>query len=217
MTAPINLDGLDIVTVADDTDLTLIRKGSTDYKIIAANLRKINVAGLPTMTTSPTPLDLLMVSQVGTLRQCYFGSIGFEIGTTLWFHSSRAPNGVSPVFWQIVPNVGDRLLAVASAAGKYTDAGGLGGTWLQEGVGGGEGGLTVAQIPAHTHVITQGKETAKTDTSAQTYPLLGKIEAKLGRFAGPARTNETGQGKTHNHGSDWRPLANVGVICTKVL
>lgn len=221
MTSPVNMSDLDLTTVADDNDLAMIRKGdTTDYKIICANLRKINIPGLPVMTTSPTALDLLIVSQTGTNRQCNFGSIGFVNGTTMWFHSTDAPNGVSPIFWRIVPNLGDRLLAVRSNTGKYTNGGGSGGDWQQEGVGGGTGALTLAQIPPHRHVIKQGKEDAKEDTFAETFPRLGKHEAEP--FS-PARTELSGgsgnplQAQTHNHGNAWRPLANVGVICTKVL
>lgn len=223
MTSPVDLSDLDLVTVADDNDLALIRKGNTtDYKIICANLRKINIPGLPVMTTSPTALDLLIVSQTGTNRQCNFGSIGLVNGTKLWFYASAAPNGVSPVFWKIVPNLGDRLLAVRNSTGEYTAGGGKGGDWQQQGVGGGMGALTLAMIPPHTHRIPLGKEVTDQDTSAEIFPRLAKHIAKTD-FTSDARTASAGgsgtppKTLTHNHGKDWRPLANVGVICEKVL
>lgn len=223
MTSPVDLSDLDLATVADDNDLALIRKSdTTDYKIICANLRKINIPGLPVMTTSPTALDLLIVSQAGTNRQCNFGSIGFVNGTKVWFYSSAAPNGVAPVFWKIVSGLGDRLLAVRNSTGAYTAGGGKGGDWQQQGVGGGTGALTLAQIPPHTHRIPLGKEDAKEDTGSQVYPRLGKHLA-VTEFSPDARTATAGGSgtppvaQTHNHGKDWRPLANVGVICEKVL
>ncbi len=211
MSAPVQLSDLDITTVADDGDLTLIRKNdTTDYKITAANMRKINIPGLPVMSTSPVPLDLMIISQAAntpaTMRQCFFGSIGLAIGTKVWFYQSNPPNGVSPVFWKIAPGTGDKLLAVKGNQG-YTNAGQSQGTWQQE-----NHVLTESEIPAHTHSLRMDIHSA-----GQTSEIGLARAGKSSYYPPSATTQPTGGGQGHNHGKTWRPYAYVGIICQKAL
>ena len=216
MSLPVQLSGLDLVTVADDDDLTLIRKdNTTDYKITCQKLRNINIAGLPELPTtanSPLTSDLLLVARGGTNSKCYFGAIGFLKDTQMWFYMNDAPNGVAPIFWESITGSGGNLLAVRGGS-TYVTGGANSGTWQQTGAG-----LTAAQNGPHFHVIEQGRLTAEDDTSASpTYPRLGKDIATLSSPAQKALTNASGTGALHNHGNTWRPLASVGLLCKKML
>lgn len=209
MSSPVQLSDLDLTVTAADADLALIRKNNTtDYKVTLQVLRNINVPGLPPLTSSPGPTDLLIVSQGGVNSQCNFGSIGFTVGTKIWFHMNSVP--VSSLFWQIVPNTGDTLLAVRGGS-TYTTGGTNQGTWLQT-----DATLTTAQIPSHTHRILKTKET--TGASNNLGPARGKHPENDAVVANRYATSEaTGGGGPHNHGNGWRPLSAVGIICQKVL
>lgn len=119
----------------------------------------------------------------------------FPVGTMCWFYKNTAPSG-----WTIVADVGDTLLAVKGGS-TYTGGESSYGTWQQSGHA-----LTVNEIPAHTHTydlaIVENKR--RTDGNPVVIDLV----------AGTA-TEETGEGEAHNHGSSWRPLSRVGIICSK--
>lgn len=210
MSSPVQLSDLDLATVADDADLALIRKSdTTDYKIVVSNLRNINMAGLAVLSTPPTAVDLMMISQAGTNRQAFFGSVGFIVGTKMWFYQGTAPNGASPLYWQIITNSGDRLLAVVGGS-TYVTPGAAQGTWTQA-----NHTLTTAQIPSHTHRILKTKEPSGSSNA------LGPARGKVVENATPttdryATSEATGGGGAHNHGSTWRPVANVGILAQKV-
>lgn len=209
MTSPVQLSDLDLAVAADDADLALIRKSNTtDYKVTVQVLRNINIPGLPPLGSSPGPTDLLIVSQGGINSQCNFGSIGLTVGTKLWFYQNTVP--VSSMFWQIVPNTGDTLLAVRGG-GTYGTGGTSGGTWQQS-----NATLTTDQIPSHTHRILKTKET--TGSSNNLGPCRGKHTENDDFTPYRYATSEpTGGGQPHNHGNAWRPLSSVGIICQKVL
>ena len=213
MTIPVQLSDLDLAVTAADADLALIRKSNTtDYKVTCQVLRNINIAGLPDLTpTANTPalLDLMLVQRAGTNSKCYYGATGFLKGTQMWFFQDNVPNGTSPVFWKLISGFGGNLLAVRGGA-TYTVGGAAAGTWQQTGVG-----LTAAQNGPHFHIIEQGKEVADNSTGAiPTLPRLGKTIATIPN-APKAQTNSSGTGALHNHGNTWRPLASVGILCSK--
>jgi hypothetical protein len=217
MSSPVQLSDLDVAGVANDADVTLLRKdGTTDYQVTAAILRNINIPGL-SVATNPAATDLTILSQSGTNNQIYFGQVGFVTGVTCWFYNSAVPNGTSPAFWQVV-SMGDALLSVGGST--YTTPGTNQGNWQQQGVGGGTpgGGLSLNQIPQHIHNVginpisynQGGRPISVVDTSGSptsTYPTQG--------ISGS--TNTGNACLPHNHGNAWRPYAAVGRLCAKIL
>lgn len=205
MTSPVQLSDLDLATSADDADLALIRKNNTtDYKVTVQLLRDINIPGLPALTSFPAATDLLIVSQGGVNSKCNFGSIGFTVGTQMWFYMNSVP--VSPSFWQIIPNTGDRLLAVRGGA-TYVTGGSSTSTnlWQQT-----DHTLTLAQIPAHSHNYKVYKSDIDGNLSFKT--------ASTNRSSNnTTKTDDAGGGQGHNHGNTWRPAASVGILCQKIL
>lgn len=220
MTSPVQLSDLDPASVADDADLALIRKNNTtDYKVTVQLLRNINVAGLPDLSptaNSPQNSDLLIVARSGVNCKCLFPSIGFPIGTKLWFYQDTVP--VSTAYWAIVPNTGDRLLAVKGGS-SYTTGGTVtnASNWQQT-----DAFLTVEQMPAHAHTARVRKCKSGTLTSlfAGTQETSSQNTAQT-RFTGGTgstdihSTDPAGATKGHNHGNTWRPAGAVGIICQK--
>lgn len=220
MTSPVQLSDLDPTSVANDADLALIRKNNTtDYKVTVQVLRNINVGGLPDLSTtanSPDNTDLLIVARAGVNCKCLFPAIGLPKGTKLWFYQDAVP--VSTAYWAIVPNTGDRLLAVKGGS-SYT----VGGTvtnlsnWQQL-----DATLTIEQIPAHAHVARVRKNKSSTLDSlfAGTQPTDSQNNATTGYTGGTGSTDKrstdpVGATKGHNHGNTWRPSAAVGILCQK--
>lgn len=210
MTSPVQLSDLDLAGSADDADLALIRKNNTtDYKVTVQLLRNINIAGLPNLSptaNSPQNTDLLILARGGVNSKCLFPSIGFPVGTKLWFHMNAVP--VSTVFWTIVPNTGDTLLAVKGGT-TYTIGGGSSqGNWQQN-----NHTLTVDQIPPHSHKISMDLKSSS-QNSENGFVRAGRKH----NYEPPASTRlDGGGGQGHNHGNTWRPLASVGIICQKAL
>lgn len=208
----VQMSDLDLAVSADDADLTLIRKSNTtDYKVTVQLLRNINIPGLPVLAVSPGATDLLIVSQSGTNCQCNFGSIGFVLGTRMWFYQASAPNGIAPIFWRIVPaQTGDKVLAVRGGT-TYTTAGISQGTWTTA-----NHTLTGAEMPSHTHLIRKTSQTVGAPNNSG--PLRGqRPEHNTPTLLNFATSEPTGGGQPHNHGDTWRPYAYVGLICEKVL
>ena len=167
------------------------------------------------------------------------GAASFMMGdseaTKCWFYQDAAPTG-----WTIVDDVNESLLACVkqgSGAGTtYTTGGSEQGTWTQPNHVHGTSGhsLTTDEIPAHPHYVANtdvgsvGDE-YKLGASGTTY--INK-EGWTGDYGytltgsnttptiGP--TSSTGGGQSHTHGdtgngataNTWRPLAQVGIICT---
>lgn len=202
----VQLSDLDLATVANDADLALIRKSdTTDYKITVALLRNINIPGLPNLSpTANSPLinDLFMLSRAGINSQCQFGAVGFTVGTRIWFHMNAEP--VSPIYWQIVQNTGDTLLAVRGGATYTTGGGSTQGTWQQTGWA-----ITEAQMPTHSHTFITY------ESSSGSNLVQNKVSSTNRNTGLPTRTDQTGGGQAHNHGNTWRPSASVGIICQK--
>lgn len=209
MSSPVQLSDLDLATVANDADLALIRKSNTtDYKITVQALRSINIAGLPSLSSAAQPTDLMMISQGGVNSKIDFGSVGFTIGTRMWFYLGAVP--VSPTYWQIVPNTGDSLLGVRGGS-TYVTGGVQAGTWTQA-----NHTLTIAEMPAHQHFIHKTKE--PTGSSNNLGPARGKDPEDSSTIAFRFALSEpTGGSGPHNHGDTWRPMASVGIVCEKIL
>lgn len=121
----------------------------------------------------------------------------FPSGTKLWFYQNTAPSG-----WTIDTTPADAVLAVKGGSGAYNVSGGSqAGTWTQP-----DHTLTTAEIPAHTHTLGGSYVYYATDYLGSYFVLTNLSNANTG---------STGGGGAHNHGTTWRPLAQVGIICTK--
>lgn len=136
----------------------------------------------------------------------------FQSGTKMWFWQNVAPEG-----WTIDATAADTILAVKGGVQAYNANGGTKfGTWTQPDHNHATAGhtLTVDEIPSHYHEVTGNVgtlsstkiESACADTNPQTH-----------------QTSAVGGGQAHDHGNvaggatanTWRPLASVGIICTK--
>lgn len=139
-------------------------------------------------------------------------AIGFEENTAMWFYQDVAPTG-----WSIVTAAADAVLAVKGGTQAFNVPGGTqAGTWTQPGHV-----LTEAELPAHdhgaignhTHTAT-GASNVGTDNvgGSGTYTIAATVTTSA---AGGHTHNSVGSGASHNHGTAWRPLAQVGIICDK--
>ena len=211
MASPVELPDLPIASVANDADTTLLRQGLTDYQCTVQKIRNINVAGLPPITNGfADASDLLLINRT-TNFNIRFSQIGFVRGTKMWFYQASAPTD-----WSIIPNTGDRLLAVAtpiigaSAAVPYsgTFGGSQSGNWQQSGAI-----LNINQIPNHTHFVNLATGgTAAALAKAASTPSSSGTTQTTGIFG---TSNPDGVSQAHDHGNLWRPLANVGILCNK--
>jgi hypothetical protein len=222
--SPVELSDLPVGNLSlsnDPTAVLLMRTGLTDYQIAVAIIRNINLQALQTLPNgTPIQSDLMLVNRivsgVATNFQVTFGQVGFPVGTVMWFYNSLPPTPN----WSVVANTGNRLLAVSDGTTNYNSAvpGSQSGTWQQEGVNGGTpgGGLTIAQMPSHTHTAVTQHNTNNSDGN--------RFAANQSRSPrGSATTDPTGgvnpanasQSMPHNHGNTWRPMANVGILGRK--
>ena len=118
-------------------------------------------------------------------------------GEAIWFYADSAPTG-----YTIVSGSSDELLAVKGGS-TYTTGAAQAGTWTQA-----DATLTAAQIPPHTHL-----------TNATTQANSGSGPTIYCYSTTPTSTGATatsgGSASAHNHGATWRPLARVGLVCSK--
>jgi len=137
---------------------------------------------------------------------------GLAAGTKVWFYADSAPDG-----WTIDATVADALLALKGGSQAYNvDGGNLAGTWTQPGHT-----LTEAEIPTHDH----GEAGAHTHTIACASSfeegylsgtwVMSEQSGTAGASAGAHTHTSVGSGSAHNHGTAYRPLARVGLICAK--
>lgn len=214
MSSPINLSNLPSASLSQSNDnsaILLMRVGLTDYQVAVDIIRNINLQDLdPLPNGTPLTTDLMMVNRiysgVPTNFQVTFGSVGFPVGTQMWFYDTMPPTPN----WNLVPNTGNSLLACAdqSAAPYGTYNGSSGGSntgsWQQS-----PAILTIAQIPSHSHAVNFVRTVQRSNGSQNTWGLSNPaFDAQV--------TQNTGGGGPHDHGNTWRPMANVGVIGIKV-
>jgi len=121
-------------------------------------------------------------------------------GTKAWFYQNTAPSG-----WTLDSTPADALLAVKGGSQAYNVSGGnQAGTWTQP-----DHTLTVDEMPSHTH----GQKDAcagSGNVCSGDYNISAYYGGEITVF-----TESVGGGQAHNHGSTYRPLAQVGIICTK--
>lgn len=217
---PITIPLLDPAGPVDpDNDLLLIRQGLNDRKIFAGDLMNTRLGGLSMLPGQLVASDVLLIGRNnGAGYDNYIMPpqyLGFLNGTRMWFYQGAAPLG-----WTVIPNVGDRLLAVSDITPlfKYKGANAPAqvGLWQQEGVNGGVpgAGLTLLQIPLHNHTIKASSDNLSGANAD--YARTGKADHDAGTIESSYSGGGTGgQGQPHNHGDSWRPAANVGILCEK--
>lgn len=201
-TPPITIPDLeDAVAVDPVNDLLIIRQGTNDRKVSPANLGNIRMESLSVLPGQIIATDLLLVGRFNGLTYDNYvvppQYLGFLNGTNTWFFNNTAPLG-----WTIVPDSGDRVLATALPGGSAYQYDGVGykGSWDLP-----DHTLTIAQIPSHSHQVA---------LSGGSGSSIGN--ARKGDFtSGAATTTVTGGGQAHNHGNQFRPLAAVGILCSK--
>lgn len=209
MSFPVELSDLPSASSLDPSDLMLTRKGLTDYKVAVSVVQNINIEALnPIQGGSPDPTDKMILSRVlpSTGRQNFyatFSQIGFPKNTKMWFYTNQ--NGLPPN-WAVVPDTGDRLLAVATGGVSPVNYAGVqggvsAGSWQQE-----DHALTIAQLPEHAHEYVMYRDEAGSEASSEGARRGKNSQAKRGF------TDLAGQNQGHNHGNTWRPYANVGII-----
>jgi hypothetical protein len=130
--------------------------------------------------------------------QIRYDQVSFPTGTKMWFYHNAASEIPG---WSLV-TAGDSLLAVKGGS-TYVSGGAEAGVWQQN-----DHTLTLDQIPAHTHSY-------KVYTADSSGNLSLKTASTNRSSNNTVNTNSSGGGLGHNHGSTWRPKANVGIICQK--
>ena len=156
------------------------------------------------------------------------GAASFMMGdseaTKCWFYQDAAPTG-----WTIDSSAADALLAVKGGSAAYNANGGTQqGTWTQPNHlhSTGDVTLTAAQsgVPAHTHPHTHTVSYGSADVGTVRAAFVeNNTETGTINTGTDATANATAAAaEAHNHGNTgngatantWRPLAQVGIICT---
>jgi hypothetical protein len=119
----------------------------------------------------------------------------FEAGTKLWFYQNVAPTG-----WTLDAACADSVLACKGGS-TYVTGGAQAGTWTQP-----SHTLDITQIPSHNHTVPITALALTGPHPSDPYQIS---------WSGAYPTSYVGGGLPHNHGTAWRPLAQVGIICTK--
>ena len=115
----------------------------------------------------------------------------------IWTYQDTAPAG-----WSIIAGTSDALLATKGGARAYNTTGETqAGTWTQP-----DHTLTEDEMPSHTHQcslwVTSG----------------GGVATAVGGMGAPhsqVTAYATGGDQPHNHGNEYRPLANVGIVISR--
>ncbi len=158
--------------------------------------------------------DAQFGSTAGTVCQGNDPRLDRELptATKVWFWQNTAPTG-----WTIDPTAAaDAVLAVKSGSGTYAVAGGSSaGTWTQPNHlhTTGNHTLKIAEMPQHSHV-TYSLQATGTPGASYGHGYLQIFSQTTGATGGsqPHNHGDTGNSATVN---TWRPLANVGIICSR--
>lgn len=198
MTTPVQITDLPVATQVDDADLLIVRKGLSDFQAEASLVRVVNLAGLISLS-NPQNTDLMLIQRGSTRYSLAFSKVGFVQGVKTWFYQDAPPTG-----WELVPSIsGDALLAVKGGINDYNKTGGTeSGTWQQTAIA-----LTIDQMPSHSHNVKSRPAKETTGNLVKGY--------NTGTTSQRWATELEGGGQPHDHGKNWRPLANIGIICQK--
>ena len=146
----------------------------------------------------------------GTVCQGNDGRLNIS-GMKVWFYLNVAPTG-----WTIDTSAADTILAVKGGANAYNVAGGnQAGTWTQPGHI-----LTKDELASHGHgnlyAYMNGTPSYGVGGGVQSVcAAVGGGDSTLMNASVTGSISGSAGDQSHNHGTTWRPLANVGIICTK--
>jgi hypothetical protein len=207
---PITIPDLDNAgPINPNGDFLPIRQGLNDKKVTPAQLSSVRMEQYTDLPNAIINTDVLLVGRLGaggtyTTHKTNLKRIGFYKGIRMWFYEAidTAVDG-----WQLVIGSGDRILATRSTVeGKTYYNHGQRGKWQQS-----DHILTINQIPAHTHsMVTHAADNIGKSQEGRISSTANIKDEKS------ASTKTSGGGQAHNHGSDWRPAANVGILCEKM-
>lgn len=217
MLPPVTIPELDPATLIDyDNDQVLLRQGLNDRRATLDQINNFRLQNFPSLPSAIVESDVILVGRndgVGGYNNFLADPrrLGFLTGVSMYFYCDTDQ---APLYWVNRPELGNRVLAVkanASASGgasggtnsAYTNWG-LQGNWTLP-----PHTLTLSQIPAHRHALVNQQNKSGTlaaNVIAGTQPSSHKNQAF---------TEQAGGGNAHNHGNTFRPLAAVGLICTK--
>ncbi len=209
MTSPVTIDQLDSATMPIDPDnnLLLIRQGLNDRKVLAGQLSNPSLGSLSMLPSQLVASDVLLVGRYnGSTYDNYIVPpqyLGFLNNIKMWFYEATAPLG-----WTIIPATGDRLLAVATVSLPYDGVwgGSQSGDWQQK-----DHELTKEQMPVHSHTMRYTVDAG----SGNNRVARARTENASSTFTTDSEGGLDGVTQGHNHGSSWRPAANVGILCVK--
>lgn len=218
---PVTISDLDAASNIDvASDLLILRQGIKDTKATPQQVFDLNLSLFSPLPSEMVQSDVFMVGRlVNGVYQKHLihpQNIGFLKGTATWFYQNIAPLG-----WTVIPDTGDRILATALTGGasyQYNTTGQQG-TWDQVAVP-----LTIKQIPNHQHYgqfgQNQSNQNARYIHGASTLPSGGDprfgtnvVVGMVGATQDNNNHNNYGACDPHSHGNQWRPAANVGLLC----
>lgn len=171
------------------------------------------------LTVSTGTVSALFGTTAGSVCQGNDSRLGVELptGTKMWFYQNTAPSG-----WVIDATPADAILAVKGGSNAYNTTGGTqAGTWTQPTHlhTTGDHTLSAAEsgLPAHVHYVYG------TGTHPEMYGGGGFAGDGNTTGANTQANSAQAASQAHNHGNTgssntantWRPLAQVGIICTK--
>jgi len=235
MASPVQLPDLPVATSASNSDTTLLRQGLTDFQCSLGLIRNINIASFTTLNAPSNALstDKLLISRlitgVPTNFSINFDAVGLPMGTKSWFYMSSAALLPLMTGWQIVPNTGDSMLAVAGGT-TYNAGGTAQGAWTLPAIT-----LGIQNIPQHSHYIPANRSAGSGSSNAQVAggTPTGSIPDWIESFSTGGQgstllaTNPSSPGSRPTFtgtpvatvpyalGNTWRPFASVGVIAVK--
>jgi len=147
----------------------------------------------------------------GTVRKISADGDVIPAATKMWFYADSAPTG-----WTIDGTPSDELLGIKGGA-TYTTGGVQAGTWTQPNHAHTtpDHSLTAAENGAHTHTFQVARDNTGSGPN--------RASASNNAYESSDTTESSGSGDAHNHGNTgnsatantWRPLARVGIICSK--
>lgn len=221
---PITIPELDPAAPIDPlNDLVLLRQGLNDRKATVQQIGSIRLETYPSLPNPIISTDRILVGRNNGIGYDNYlatpQSLGFLINTTSWFYQNTAPLG-----WEIVPNTGDKILAcmLPSGASYQYNSFGEDGSWQQQ-----DHSLTIEQIPAHSHYIPYSNASGSGQEAGSFRAGLNRVQENFTLSYTTGGTDSTQRSTNsppsynlpptvgHNHGNQWRPLANVGIICRK--
>lgn len=217
MLPPITIPELDPATAIDfNNDQVLLRQGLNDRRATLDQINTFRLENYPTLTSQLVASDVILIGRNngGGSYINYTADprrLGFLVGVSMYFYCDT---NQAPLYWQNIPSLGNRVLAVkANSAASGGAGGGANSAYTNWGLQGSwnlpDHQLTIAEMPNHRHEVNGTGATSGTGNLTRGYRETNSQPSR------PWNTRSTGGDGAHNHGNSFRPLAAVGLICIK--